>query len=170
VEDLLDRSQLQAGKLTLHLQNLDLVGLVQDTVQRSSDEARRAGSVVHVEAEGPVVGRFDAIRVDQIVSNLLSNAIKYGPRKPIRISVQKLGDSAQIAVTDRGPGIPLAQQDQVFERFDRGAASERTGSYGLGLWIVRELARLHGGNVTLQSEPGQGASFIVTLPLSPKEV
>jgi two-component system, sensor histidine kinase and response regulator len=169
VEDLLDRSQLEAGKLALHLQESDLVALVKETVQRSSDEARRAGSTVTVEASGPVVGRFDAIRVDQIISNLLSNAIKYGPRKPIRVSVQKVGESAEITVTDRGPGIPPAQQDQIFERFERGTASERTGSYGLGLWIVRELARLHGGNVTLQSSPGQGASFIVTLPLPAKD-
>jgi len=166
VEDLLDRSQLQAGKLTLQLREGDLVALVKETVQRAADEARRLGCAVQVSASGPLVGQFDALRVDQIVSNLFSNAIKYGSRKPIEVSVQRTGQSAQIVVTDRGPGIPQGQQDQVFERFERGAATERSGSYGLGLWIVRELARLHGGNVTLENSPGQGASFIVTLPLS----
>jgi signal transduction histidine kinase len=167
VEDLLDRSQLQAGKLMLHLRQLDLVQLVKDSVQRAADEIKKLGTSVQLEAPEPVIGMFDAIRVDQIVSNLLSNAIKYASRKPIVVSVQRTGETAQITVTDRGPGIPQAEQEHVFERFERGAASDRSGSYGLGLWIVRELARLHGGNVTLESTPGQGASFTVTLPLSP---
>ena len=166
VEDLLDRSQLQAGKLMLHLREMDLVVLVKETVQRSADESRQLGTGVQVEAAAPVIGRFDPIRVDQIVSNLVSNAIKYAGRKPITVTVEKAGDTAQIKVTDRGPGIPQPEQDHVFERFERGAASERSGSYGLGLWIVRELARLHGGNVTLESIPGQGATFTVALPLS----
>lgn len=166
VEDLLDRSQLQAGKLTLHLEEVDLVALVQETVQRASNEAKASGAAIELDAPEPVNGRFDRIRVDQIVANLLSNAMKYGGRKPIAITVRRSGDSATITVTDQGPGIAEAHQRQVFDRFERGAAAERSGSYGLGLWIVRELARLHGGEVTLESASAKGTSFTVTLPLS----
>jgi signal transduction histidine kinase len=167
VEDILDRSQLQEGKLTLHLQEADLVALVRDTVQRSAEEAAVAGTPIEVHAPGPVIGWFDPFRVDQIVANLLSNAMKYGARKPITISVHSPGEFAHVRVEDRGPGIADGEHDQVFERFERCGAADRSGGYGLGLWIVRELARLHGGAVTLQSAPGGGASFTVTLPLGP---
>ena len=166
VEDLLDRTQLEAGKLTLHLRDADLVALVKETVQRASQEAAKAGSTVAVEAPPSLTARFDPIRVEQIVSNLLSNAIKYGAGKRIRVIVQREGITARVAVVDQGAGIPQAEQQHVFERFERGAAAQRTGSYGLGLWIVRELARLHGGTVTVQSGPGQGSTFTVMLPLS----
>jgi len=82
------------------------------------------------------------------------------------VSVRKSDGTARISVTDGGPGITATEQEHVFDRFERGAASERAGSYGLGLWIVRELVRLHGGTVTVHSNPGEGATFTVILPLS----
>ena len=168
VEDLLDRSQLQAGKLSLHFQELDLAMVVKETIQRSSAEALAQRSFISLDAPAPVWGRFDPIRVDQVVANLLSNAVKYGAGKPITVAVRSGDGLARIAVTDAGPGIPKPDQDKIFQRFERGAASERAGSYGLGLWIVRELVRLHGGTVSVESEPGQGATFTIALPLRPR--
>jgi len=168
VEDLLDRSQLQAGKLHLELKELDLVAVLQDTINRIRGEAEAAGCPIVLDAPAPVRGRFDPIRVDQVVTNLLSNAIKYGAGKPIRVSVRTAEPAARIAVTDEGPGIPKGDHERIFQRFERAAASERAGSYGLGLWIVRELVRLHGGTVAVDSEPGKGATFVVTLPLRPR--
>ncbi len=168
VDDILDRSQIQQGKLTLRLQETDLAALADATVQRSAEEAARSGTPIQVDAPAPVIGRFDPVRIDQIVANLLSNAMKYGAGKPIGVSVRRLGEAARITVSDRGPGISDHEREHVFERFDRGAAPDASAGYGLGLWIVRELARLHGGTVALESAAGCGATFTVTLPLAPR--
>jgi len=166
VEDLLDRSQLEAGKFLLRLEDLDLAELVRDIVHRATDEATAVGSTLVFDAPLPLPGKFDPVRITQVVANLLSNAIKYGAGKPVTVSVRKSDGTARISVTDGGPGITATEQEHVFDRFERGAASERAGSYGLGLWIVRELVRLHGGTVTVHSNPGEGATFTVILPLS----
>jgi signal transduction histidine kinase len=167
VDDILDRSRLHEGKLALRPQQTDLAALVGDTVQRFAEEAATSRSPIQLDAQVPVIGGFDPVRVDQIVANLLSNAMKFGAGKPIAVSVHRAGDAARITVSDRGPGIADADRDHVFERFDRGTATDAAG-YGLGLWIVRELARLHGGGVTLESTAGRGATFTVTLPLAPR--
>ena len=166
VEDLLDRSQMQAGKLSLQTGPADLSSVVAKTVQSLAAEAKDAGSTIELDAPEPVPGHFDAGRVGQIVANLLSNAVKYGAGKPIRVSVRRIGDAAEIAVSDRGPGIEESEQKRIFERFERGEAP-RSGSYGLGLWIVRELLRLHGGSIALQSSAESGTTFTVKLPLAP---
>ncbi|HZR11435.1 MAG TPA: hybrid sensor histidine kinase/response regulator [Myxococcales bacterium] len=167
VEDLLDRTQFEAGKLILHLRETDLVELVRGCVQRSRGEAAPGESTPELDADGPVVGMFDPVRIDQVVSNLLTNAMKYGAGKPTRISVRREGESAVITVRDQGPGLQPGEREHVFLRFERGVRTDRAG-YGLGLWIVRELVRLHGGEVTVESAPGDGATFRVTLPLRPK--
>jgi signal transduction histidine kinase len=113
-----------------------------------------------------VPGQFDAVRVGQIVGNLLSNAVKYGAGEPIRVSVRRSGAQAEIAVADQGAGIDEAEQQRIFDRFERGEPP-RPGSYGLGLWIVRELLRLHGGSISVRSAPNAGTTFTVTLPLAP---
>jgi signal transduction histidine kinase len=164
VEDLLDRTQFEAGKLMLHLQETDLVALVRDSVQRCRGEAAPGESAPELDATEPVVGMFDPVRIDQVVTNLLSNAMKYGAGKPTRIAVRRVGEKAVISVSDQGPGIQPQEREHVFQRFERGIRTDRTG-YGLGLWIVRELVRLHGGEVTVESSPGKGATFQVTLPL-----
>jgi signal transduction histidine kinase len=164
VEDLLDRSQLDAGKVILHLQEIDLVQLVRQGLRRADDEAGAKSSPVELEAPEHVIGRFDPVRVDQVLSNLLSNAVAHGAGKPVRISVREADGWAVLAVTDQGPGIAPAEQEQLFQRFERGTGSER-GGYGLGLWIVRQLVQLHGGVVGMRSAPGQGATFEVKLPL-----
>jgi signal transduction histidine kinase len=164
VEDLLDRSQLDAGKVILHLQEIDLVQLVRQGLRRADDEAGAKSSPVELEAPEHVIGRFDPVRVDQVLSNLLSNAVAHGAGKPVRISVREADGWAVLAVADQGPGIAPAEQEQLFQRFERGTGSER-GGYGLGLWIVRQLVHLHGGVVSVRSAPGQGATFEVKLPL-----
>ncbi len=166
VEDLLDRSQLQAGKLALQVVPSDLAVLVGKIVQGFAEEAGETGSVIELEAPEPVPGQFDAVRIGQIVGNLLSNAVKYGAGKPIRVSVRRSGDRAEIAVADQGAGIDEAEQQRIFDRFERGEPA-RPGSYGLGLWIVRELLRLHGGSISVRSSVDAGTTFTVTLPLAP---
>jgi two-component system, sensor histidine kinase and response regulator len=166
LEHLLDASQLQAGRITLHLDEIDLDELVSEVVGRWEEPARRAGSEIVLDRRPRVIGRFDSGRVAQILDNLLSNATKYGAGKPIRVSISAAQGRAQIAVSDQGPGVSRDDQQRIFERFARGTSTPSApGSYGLGLWIARQMALAHGGTLSLQSAPGAGASFTLTLPL-----
>lgn len=109
--------------------------------------------------------RADRTRVTQIVGNLVGNALKYTPPDtPIQISFGP-GDPTEVRVTDHGPGIAADEQDRVFERFYRieDPLTMRTGGSGLGLHISRELARAMGGDVRLNSSPGEGSTFILQL-------
>jgi signal transduction histidine kinase len=109
-------------------------------------------------------GRWDRDRLDQVITNLISNAIKYGAGKPVWISLEA-GSTARIRVHDDGIGIAAADQQRIFERFERPAASANLGGVGLGLWIARELVLAHGGSISVESTPGHGSTFTVDLPL-----
>jgi signal transduction histidine kinase len=160
---LLDVSQISGGGLRLHVEELDLASLVRSVVDRLGDELVACGSTVNLLIEGPVVGRWDRTRLDQIVTNLLTNAIKYGRGLPIDVIVDGDDWSARIIVRDRGIGIAPADQERVFQKFERAAPSS-VGSVGLGLWIVRSIVDASGGRVGLSSEPGAGSTFTIRLP------
>jgi signal transduction histidine kinase len=112
----------------------------------------------------PVIGRFDRLRLEQILGNLLSNAIKYGAGKPVIVWVRGDGEWAMLDVQDSGAGIAPEDQARIFERFERASAGHKRASLGLGLYIVRSLAEAHEGTVHLQSQPGQGSTFTVRIP------
>jgi signal transduction histidine kinase len=124
------------------------------------------GADVRVEvAEGTGDASGAPDRVQQVLVNLLDNALKYGG-PPVVVRVEPAGETVRVVVSDSGPGIPFAEQRQVFERFYRSgpALTRAPGGTGLGLYISRELVNRMGGRLTLRSEPGAGASFVVELP------
>ena len=164
VESLLDVSQITAGGLVLDLEPFDLAALVGDVAARFAAEARKHGSELVVRAMQPIPGVWDRMRVDQIVSNLLSNAIKYGAGKPIDVDAQATAGGARIAVRDRGIGIDGEALARIFGRFERAVSSRHFGGLGLGLFIARRYAEAHGGEIQVESEPGDGALFTVILP------
>jgi signal transduction histidine kinase len=110
-----------------------------------------------------VIGRWDKSRIDQVITNLITNALKYGGGTPITVEVNGDGATARLVVRDRGPGIAEPDQERIFEQYER-AASTNLGGMGLGLWLVRQLARAHGGEIAVQSRPHEGAAFTLTLP------
>ncbi len=164
VKTLLDVSRLTARRLELEPEEVDLVELAREVVTRQTPEASLAGSTFHVEAAEAVYVQADRLRLDQALSNLVSNAVKYGAGGPIHVRVESSQTLARVSVRDHGIGIPPEHQTRIFDRFERAVSSRNFGGFGLGLWIVRQIADAHGGAVRLQSEPGQGATFTLELP------
>jgi two-component system OmpR family sensor kinase len=163
IDVLLDITRAQAGKLKLELADVDLSEVARKVVQRLGEEENPNRCQVEVHADGPVVGRWDSTRMDQVVSNLISNACKYGRGKPIEVTVRCDAEKAHLAVRDRGIGIAPTEHGRIFERFERVDAGGPVPGTGLGLWITREIVEAHGGLVRVDSELGHGATFIVEL-------
>jgi predicted ATPase/signal transduction histidine kinase len=166
VESLLESARVQTGQLALAREELDLVAVVRDVLDLVAEQAESAGCLLQVEAPGPVRGNWDRLRLEQVATNLLTNAFKYGAGKPVRVTVRRVGTLARLSVSDQGIGIPPADQAHIFEPFGRATSLHRQQSLGLGLYLVREIVRAHGGRVDLSSEPGAGTTFTVELPVN----
>ncbi|RKH43947.1 hybrid sensor histidine kinase/response regulator [Corallococcus llansteffanensis] len=165
METLLDVSQLTTGRLALDLNDVDLTTVVGDAVARLRDEVERLGVKVTLEAAAPLVGRYDRLRIDQVVTNLLANAAKYGQGRPIEVRVAAQEGTARVTVRDEGIGISAEDRARIFERFERAVPGRNYGGLGLGLWIARQVVEAHGGRISVDSAPGAGATFVVELPL-----
>jgi signal transduction histidine kinase/CHASE1-domain containing sensor protein len=163
VTSLLDISRIGAGRLDLEIEEVDLAEIARDVAARFEDEARRAGCTLRLQAEQPVVGRWDRMRLDQVATNLLANAIKYGAGKPVEVVVEGDGPRAILSVRDHGIGISEADQRRIFQRFERAVSKRNYGGFGLGLWIVRQVIESLGGVVRVQSAPEGGSLFTVEL-------
>lgn len=165
-DELMDVSRIRAGRLRLELERLELSALVRDVATRALEGLRPPWPTLRIQAPAHIEGCWDPQRLALIIGNLVSNACKYGGGKPVDIRVGARGGGAEIVVKDHGPGIDLADQQRIFQRFQRGATAGDFQGLGLGLWIAREVAQAHGGQVLVQSQPGQGAEFTVLLPLA----
>jgi len=166
---LLDLARLSSTRHKLYLEDVNLVEVVREISDSYAAEAEFHQSTLQLTVPDSLYGRWDRLGVEQIVSNLISNAIKFGAGAPIDVTLcQEPGESAVLAVLDRGVGIAPADQERVFGHFEQvRSPGERTQGAGLGLWLVRELVQAHGGTITLASAPGAGARFTVTLPVEP---
>ncbi|TNC12325.1 HAMP domain-containing histidine kinase [Methylobacterium terricola] len=164
---LLDVSRVQAGQLALLAAPVPLAEVAAEVVDALAPMAAHAGSTVSVTVPEDLVLSCERLALDQILDNLVTNAIKYGDGGAIAVSGVREAGAARIRVSDRGVGIPLADQARIFERFERAVADPGTApvGFGVGLWLVRRLAEAMGGTVAVESRPGEGATFTVTLPL-----
>jgi len=165
VHSLLDVSRINAGRLELELEDVDFVAIITTVAERLTPQLK-PGQLT-VEAADSVVGRWDRLRLDQVAMNLLSNAVKYGSGRPIRVTLEAGGDTARLTVADQGIGIDADALARLFERFQRGVSRRDYGGFGLGLWITRKVLDAMGGTIAVESQPGQGSTFRVTLPLQP---
>ncbi|MFN7130825.1 MAG: ATP-binding protein [Myxococcales bacterium] len=163
VDELLDVSRLANQRLLLEVQALDLAELLRDLRIRHEQEAQAAGTLIDIDLAGPVTLYGDRVRLEQVFANLVTNALKYGGGRPVTISLTADETSATVAVRDRGIGIAPADLPRIFDRFERVATAHRNESMGLGLYIARELVLAHGGRIDVDSRPGEGSTFTVTL-------
>lgn len=168
VSELLDVSRITGGRLNIQPERFDLAALVDEIIDRMSDEAQRVGSSLSLRAERPRVGTWDRMRLDEVLTNLLTNAIKYGGGNPIDVELAAHGAGVRIAVRDHGIGIAPEHQQRIFERFERAASARHYGGFGLGLWIARQIVSASGGTIAVESAPGVGSTFIVDLPVGPR--
>jgi signal transduction histidine kinase len=166
VNSLLDTARASGPGLMLDLCPLDLAQTAAEVAEQFGPELGRAGCSLQVRAPAPVVGRWDAIRMSQVISNLLSNACKYGAGKSIELAVERVDDRARLTVTDHGIGICAADSARIFEPFQRAVSLRSYEGLGLGLYITRRVVAAHGGTIKVKSELGEGSSFVVELPLS----
>jgi PAS domain S-box-containing protein len=166
VTGLLDVSRIHMGRLELDVEEVELGAAVQEALGAVEDEAAQSGSEIRVSGE-TVRGFWDRLRISQVVTNLLANAVKYGGGKPVEVEFSPRGDRAVLRVRDHGIGIDPADQPQIFERFERAVSSRNYGGLGLGLYIVKRIVEAHGGIITVESKPGEGATFQVELPQRP---
>lgn len=164
VSTLLDVSRLRNDRPILEPVELDLCELVREVVARDAELAQSAGCALEVELPGPTRGRWDRMRLEQALTNLLGNAIKFGAGRPVGVKLEARGERVRLSVTDHGVGIAPEDQARIFERFERAVSAHSFGGLGLGLWIVSQNVRAHGGTVEVHSAPGQGARFTVELP------
>jgi signal transduction histidine kinase len=164
IEALLDASRVASGELTLHLEDVDLTDLVLAAADRQAAKLTRAGSTLNVRADPEVRVRCDPPRIEQVVVNLLGNAMKYGARKPIDLELTHTAEMIRLTVRDRGIGIAKEDQARIFERFARAVSVRRYGGFGLGLYVTRQIVSAHGGRIHVESEPGDGATFVVEIP------
>lgn len=158
--------QLRAGTLPTHHETFDLAELVRAVMERHADALAWARCAVELDLR-PVVGSWDRVRVDAVVSNLVTNAIKYGAGQPLTVRVDGGDAAATISVRDHGVGVAAAEQARIFERFERAAEGPRVPGLGVGLWMSRVLLRGIGGTIAVDSALASGATFTVTLPRSP---
>jgi signal transduction histidine kinase len=169
INDILDLSKIEAGRMELELSQFDLPTAVSNAVTLIRERAQRHGIALGVEVD-PRLGDFqaDERKVKQILLNLLSNAVKFTPDGGrVDVSAKLDTDKVEIAVKDTGVGIAPADQASLFEEFkqfgnDRSRKAEGTG---LGLALTRRLVELHGGRILVDSAVGQGSTFRVTLPV-----
>jgi signal transduction histidine kinase len=166
VNDVLDLSKIEAGKIDLRLQPVSFPSLIEDLFVTVRPLADQYGSSLKIEHSGESIRIVsDPRRLRQILLNLLSNAIKFGKAKPIRVALHRRDDhGVVIEVIDEGEGIAPEDQERIFQEFVQLGKTQLTEGTGLGLPISRRLAELLRGSLALQSEPGRGSTFRLSLP------
>ncbi|MBI4305103.1 MAG: HAMP domain-containing histidine kinase, partial [Chloroflexi bacterium] len=169
VRDILELSSLEAGGLKFDPGPVRVREVVDEIVDSMASQILERGLKLHTDFSDVLPpARADRGRLAQIVTNLLSNALRYTPTGGrVTVVARARGKSIELSVADNGVGIPKEYHSRIFERFVRvEGTSQRpaTGSTGLGLAITKTLVDLHGGSITVSSEPGAGSTFTVTLP------
>lgn len=166
IDDLLDLSRIDAGQLRLEVAAVDITSLVTQVIRGYAAVAESRG--IHLVIDAPVAINDvwgDLHRLESVLSNLIGNALKFTPHAgAVSVAVRESAGEVCVSVTDTGPGIPPEVLPRVFDRFYQSSDGVRRGGVGIGLALARNLAELHSGHITVESDPGEGSTFTLVLP------
>ena len=174
VNELLDVSRARTGKLMMRPKELRPKELIEKISRDFAPTLDSTQCPLALNLEDIGEAKWDPARIEQVVLNLLKNAAEYAPGKPITVELRR--DSthepacALLTVSDQGPGIDTKDQQRIFDRFERATSARHYGGLGLGLYISRQIIEAHGGRIRVESMLGQGATFVIELPLLQSEV
>ena len=163
---LMDISEAESGTMQLTREPVALADIVSRATDLYRDVADAKGVAISAAVDAGVVVTADRTRLEQVAANLLDNAVKYTPSGGrVEVEVRREVGAALLRVRDTGPGIPVDEQPRIFDRLFRGDTSRAERGLGLGLSVVKAVVEAHGGAVTVDSDPGRGSTFSVSLPL-----
>lgn len=165
LSNLLDISRIQSRRVHLDLEAFDLCDTVKELLERFAALAARHGVTLELTGCQSLVGYWDRLRIEQIVSNLIVNALKYGRSQPVQVKLERRGDWACVSIKDQGIGIAPDALSKIFDRFQRATPVHSSESFGLGLYISQQMAEAHGGRIEVESELSRGSTFTLMLPL-----
>ncbi|MEE2946593.1 MAG: ATP-binding protein [Pseudomonadota bacterium] len=164
INDVLDYSKIEAGRMQMNVKPLSLAATVEDLVNEYSSKAEKKG--LYLEGEAPdIYVEADQIRLRQVFTNILDNALKFTEQGGVTISVDDRGAQVKVSVSDTGVGIPEDRLPEVFDKFSQvdSSASRKVGGTGLGMAITKQIIKLHGGEISVSSKLGEGTEFTFTL-------
>jgi len=168
VNDLLDVSVIESGRLSMQIQEADLKSLLENRLKIIQVTADAKNIAIRASLDPVPSCRIDTNRIGQVVDNLIGNALKFSPAgSEITVGLQEVGGRLRVSVADQGPGLTPEDQAKLFGDFQRLSAQPTGGekSTGLGLAIVKKIVEAHGGRVEVQGEPGRGSTFSFEIPL-----
>jgi signal transduction histidine kinase len=166
VDHVLDALRIRAEGVQLTPSRFDLAALVRDRAGRMGPRAQAVGSAIAVDCPPSLPGTLDRDGTEQVIGVLLDNAVKFGRGKPIEVSLRADGTWAELCVRDHGVGIAADRLSAIFQPFERACPSEHFGGVGLGLYIAKAIVEAHGGSIAATSSPGEGATFVMRLPIA----
>ena len=169
IEDMLDVSRVSFGNLPIERENVNLNKLIYAVIDKIALQLKQSKNTVHVTADKEIIGFWDYSRLEQVITNILMNSTKYSAGTDIAIDLSLNKDNACIKIRDYGMGIPKEMQNKIFSRFERAVSANNISGMGLGLYITKEILNRHHGTIKVESELGQGALFIIELPLGDKD-
>lgn len=165
VDDILDTTRIDAGKLGLQLEEIELCELIQTLAKDMLPALQTANCEISFTCTSPAKGQWDSYRLEQVFINLMTNAMRYGQGYPIHISAGTKNNAAYFSIKDHGIGISDKDQDRIFHQFERATNLNEGKGLGLGLYIVKQIVLAHNGKIHLTSSLGKGSEFTVELPL-----
>jgi len=169
VNDVLDISKIEAGQMDWHRTTVDVAEILHDSARPHARLIEQQG-LVFVQAISPHLPRIvvDRDRLQQVITNLLNNALKFTPTGTITLNATYTGDEIRVAVADTGIGIAAEDHERIFEKFQQvgDTLTDKPRGTGLGLCICRDIVAYHDGRLWVESQPGVGSTFIITLPVA----
>lgn len=165
IEELLSVSKIRNGNLALNLVTEDLSVCIDKLISSYKNLFVEANCALETDIENNLSMDFDKLKMEQVLINLMSNAIKYAPGAKVKIELKRSNNTAILKVKDFGPGIPLEKHEMIFGRFARATSTSYTSGLGIGLFISKNIVEGHHGSIHVESNEGQGSTFVVRLPL-----